>query len=214
MKYLEKHIACAKWRSIFKQNLQAKSDGVDFKFNVADLHANMKLRVPDVAMWHEHYGLWPGQALAIFSAHSRWVHLATNTLPFQWVMPRLQDQFPSTNFNTFNYDDESPMNHWLHEDKDPEMQWTLSQRIWRWLKWHDGANVLLADKSEAGWYNIPDRGFDTEQNTRHGEYNPEHVHHNYLYSDVYQKSREARGASGANQGQFLPKGQFSNESRW
>jgi hypothetical protein len=52
---------------------------------------------------------------------------------------------------------------------------------------------MLSDKSEAGWYNIPDRGFDIEQNTRHGEYNPEHVHHNYLYTDAYEKSRQARG---------------------
>lgn len=86
--------------------------------------------------------------------------------------------------------------------------------MWRWLKWQDGCNVMLADKSEAGWHYIPDRGFDVECNTRQGEYTPEHVHHNYLYSDVYQKSRAARGAEGASQGQFLPKGQFSNESKW
>ena len=55
----------------------------------------------------------------------------------------------------------------------------------RWLRWKDGANVLLADKSEAGWYWIPDRGFDTVTNTIHGEYTPEHVHHNYLYTDAY-----------------------------
>ena len=86
--------------------------------------------------------------------------------------------------------------------------------MWRWLKWHDGANVLLADKSEAGWYNIPDRGFDVECNTRHGEYNPEHVHHNYLHSDVYQQSREARGVEGSSPNTFLQKGKFSDESRW
>jgi len=90
----------------------------------------------------------------------------------------------------------------------------LSNKMWRWLKWHDGTHVLLADKSEAGWYNIPDRGFDVEQNTRQGEYNPEHVHHNYLHSDVYEKSREARGVDGSSSGQFLPKGQFNNEGRW
>jgi len=86
--------------------------------------------------------------------------------------------------------------------------------MWRWLKDHDGCNVMLADKTEAGWFNVPDRGFDIEQNTRHGEYNPEHVHHNYLYTDVYEKSRKARGVEGANPNQFLPKGQFNDESRW
>jgi hypothetical protein len=73
---------------------------------------------------------------------------------------------------------------------------------------------MLADKTEAGWYNIPDRGFDTEQNTRQGEYNPEHVHHNYLYSDVYEKSRQERGVEGTTPGQFLSKGKFNDESRW
>jgi hypothetical protein len=86
--------------------------------------------------------------------------------------------------------------------------------MWRWLKNHDGTNVLLADKTEAGWFYVPDRGFDVEQNTRHGEYTPEHVHHNYLHSDIYEKSRAARGKQGASPNQFLTKGQFSDESRW
>ena len=45
-----------------------------------------------------------------------------------------------------------------------------------------------------------DRGFDTVTNTTHGEYTPEHVHHNYLYTDAYEKSREARGKEGAMRG--------------
>ena len=83
----------------------------------------------------------------------------------------------------------------------------------RFLRWHDGADVLLADKSEAGWYFLPDRGVDYNTGTRHGEYNPEHVHHNYLYTDAYEVSREARGKEGASQGQFLPVGQFSPEDK-
>ena len=134
VKYLEKNIACQKWRSVFKQNLEQKGDKLEWKANIADLNADMNTFLPNVATWHEHYGLWPGQALAIFSSYSRWVHLSTNTLPFYWVMPRLQDEFPSTSFNTFNDYDESPMNHWPHENKNGEMVWTLSQRIWRWLK--------------------------------------------------------------------------------
>lgn len=181
---------------------------------MADLAANMKLRQPDVACWHTHYGLWPGNALAIFASYSRWVHLATNTLAFYNVIPRLQGQYPSTHINTFAHDFESPLNHWLHEGPDDTHVWHLSQRIWRWLKYHDGCNVMLADKTEAGWYYVPDRGFDIEQNTRHGEFNPEHVHHNYLYSDIYEQSRKARGVEGANSGQFLTKGKFSDESRW
>ena len=92
--------------------------------------------------------------------------------------------------------------------------WQLSQRMYRFMRWKDGCNVLLADKAEAGWHYIPDRGFDYNTNTTHGEYIPEHVHHNYLYTDAYEKSREKRGVAGADQGQFLPKGQFSPKDKW
>jgi hypothetical protein len=105
------------------------------------------------------------------------------------------------------------MNHWMHETPSDAV-WNLSQTMARWLRWHDGANVLLADKSEAGWYFIPDRGFDVNTNTRHGEFTPEHVHHNYLHSDVYEKSREARGVEGASQGQFQEVGKFPPEDKW
>lgn len=212
VKYINENITCPKWNAVFRQNLESKNNGVTWKFNVEDLVANMRKKRPDVADWKESYGLWPGQALAIFASHSRWVHLATNTLPFYNVMPRLQGKFPG-HITTFAEGFESPLNHWLHEGPDAESTWHLSQRMWRWLKWHDGCNVLLADKSEAGWYYVPDRGVDVETNTRHGEYTPEHVHHNYLHTDAYSKSRAERGAETSN-GQFLPKGQFSDESRW
>ena len=167
----------------------------------------MKRFQPNTSHWSESYGLWPGQCFSIFAANSRWVHLATNTLPFYNVFPRLQNQFPfqiTTHADTL----EGPMTHWMHEDPAGD-SWKLSQRMMRWLRWHDGANVLLADKSEAGWYFVPDRGYDNNTQTRHGEYNPEHVHHNYLHTDAYEKSREMRGKEGAKHGQFLPIGQFA-----
>jgi hypothetical protein len=74
--------------------------------------------------------------------------------------------------------------------------------------------VLLADKSEAGWFNIPDRGFDTNTNTRQGEYTPEHVHHNYLHTNAYVESRKARGKEGAAHGEFLQVGKFAPEDKW
>jgi len=171
------------------------------------LAKNMKKNMPDVAIWSESYGLWPGQTLAIFAAHSRWVHLSTNTLPFYNVFPRLEGQFPEK-ITTHADGLEGPMTHWMHEDERGD-SWKLSQRMWRWLRWHDGAHVLLADKSEAGWFFLPDRGVDYNTGTTHGEYIPEHVHHNYLHTDLYEKSREARGKEGASKGQFLPQGQFS-----
>ena len=161
VKYLDK-IECKKWASIFKQNLEDKGGSVVWASNLTDLCANMKKLHPDVAIWSQSYGLWPGQALAIFAAHSRWVHLSTNTLQFYNVIPRLQGKFPG-HINTHAGDFEGPMNHWLHEGPDDDHIWSLSQKMWRWLKWHDGCHVLLADKTEAGWYYLPDRGVDRKQ---------------------------------------------------
>lgn len=53
---------------------------------------------------------------------------------------------------------------------------------------------------------MPDRGVDYNTGTTHGEYIPEHVHHNYLYTDAYEKERKARGKLAADKGMFLPKG--------
>ena len=127
------------------------------------------------------------------------------------MFPRLDGEFPGK-INVFG-DDESPLNHWMHEGEDNEV-WHLSQRLWRWLKWHDGSHVLLADKSEAGWYYVPERGFDVNANTPHAESTPEHVHHSYLYTDEYEKSRDARGKEGAAAGQFLEVGKYSKREGW
>ena len=56
-----------------------------------ELTLNMKKKISDIAHWGPRYGLWPGQALALFAAHSRWVLLSTNTLRFYDVFPRLED---------------------------------------------------------------------------------------------------------------------------
>jgi len=124
--------------------------------------------------------------MAVFAANSRWVHLSTNTLPFYNVFPHLQNNFPQ---KIFTHADgfEGPMTHWLHQEPSDEV-WHLSQRIWRWLKWHDGCHMLHADKSEAGWKYIADRG-SVYQGYKHGEFSPEYVHHDYLHTDAYEKSR-------------------------
>ena len=206
MRHIDSNISCSKWASIFKQNLD--TEGTPYwKNNMEGLAKNMNKNMADVGIWSESYGLWPGQTLAIFAAHSRWVHLSTNTLPFYNVFPRLEGQFPDK-ITTWAENLEGPMTHWLHEHEQGD-SWKLSQRIMRWLRWHDGAHVLLADKSEAGWYYIPDRGYDLNTNTRQGEFNPEHVHHDYLHTDEYEKSRVARGKDGADRGQFLPSGSFA-----
>jgi len=174
---------------------------------------NMKLRNPDVATWSESYGLWPGRAWVHFAAYSPWIHLSTNTLPFYDVFPRLQGQFPSSDFNIFG-NDESPSSHWIHKSSDESELFHLSNKMWRWLRNKDGTNVLLGDRSEVGSYFLPDRGNDASNGTGKGEHIPEHVHHNYQHTHVYEKSRKRRGVEGASTGQFQPKGEWSSESRW
>jgi hypothetical protein len=102
---------------------------------------------------------------------------------------------------------EGPMTHWIHEEPSDEV-WYLSQKMWRWLRWNDGAHVLHADKSEAGWRYIEDRG-STYNGLKHGEFSPEYVHHDYMHTKQYELSRQERGATGANHGEFLSGDKFS-----
>lgn len=91
---LDKNVTCKKWNSIFKANLNTDGSSLSWECNMDALAADMKKNLPNTANWSQSYGLWPGQTLAIFAANSRWIHLATNTLPFYNVMPRLQNKFP------------------------------------------------------------------------------------------------------------------------
>lgn len=94
LRKIDEHVACKKWASIFKQNLDTEGSSITWKNNMSALAANMGKHRSDIALWSPSYGLWPGQALALFAANSRWIHLSTNTLPFYDVFPRLQNQFP------------------------------------------------------------------------------------------------------------------------
>ena len=84
----------------------------------------------------------------------------------------------------------------------------------RWLKMKDGCHVLLENKTDVGSFYLPDRGTDPLAGTTHGEYIPEHVHHNYLFTDVYEKELKAQNKVPAHKGQFLPKGRFANPSEY
>ena len=112
LKALDNGIADPKWRSIFKQNLDTEK--MCWKNNMNALDANTRKNMSDIAIWTQAYGLWPGNALCIFAANSRWIHLSTNTLPFYNVFPRLEGKFPG-HINVHADDDHSPMNHWLHQ---------------------------------------------------------------------------------------------------
>ena len=132
-KAIDAGIPCKKWASIFKQNVNSEGSSLSWTLNLDALYKNMRKHNPDVSDWSESYGLWPGQALALFAANSRWVHLSTNTLPFYNVFPRLQGKFPEL-ISTHADDFHGPMTHWLHEEPSDEV-WHLSQRMWRWLRW-------------------------------------------------------------------------------
>lgn len=179
---VQKHIDIAiddpNWNKIFKQNVNTAKGYPSWNFNLAGISKNMNKTTSDLANWSESYGLWPGRTWVQLAAYSRWYHLSTNTLPFYNVFPRLESTFGTADFNIFG-DDETPAGHWIHETKNESDAFHLSNKMWRWLRYKDGAHVLLNDKTEAGWYYVPDRGNDPAQNNTPGEYTPEHVHHNY-----------------------------------
>lgn len=74
-----------------------------------------------------------------------------------------------------------------------DQNFTVANRITRWLKWKDGVHVLLTDRSEVGWYAIPERETMSIGTPAAAEFVPEHVHHNYKYTDAYAKSKQTRG---------------------
>ena len=69
-------------------------------------------------------------------------------------------------------------------------------RFSRWLRHYDGVHVLLADRSEVGWYGIEERDSST-LGVPGSETVPEHLHHNYLYTDTYSESKKKEQASPA-----------------
>jgi hypothetical protein len=94
-KAISENVLDRNWARIFKEALVQEGSSLVWKININALNAQARKHNPDIAAWTQNCGgLWPGQTLALFAAHSRWVHLSTNTLRFYYVFPRLQDQFP------------------------------------------------------------------------------------------------------------------------
>lgn len=84
-------------------------------------------------------------------------------------------------------------------------------RFSRWLRHYDGVHVLLADRSEVGWYGIEERDSST-LGVPGSETVPEHLHHNYLYTDTYSESKKRRGVTAATE--HAKKGKYSNPDSW
>ena len=75
-------------------------------------------------------------------------------------------------------------------------------RFTNWLKHKDGVHVLLADRTEVGWYNIPERTGINKDISFSAEYTPEHLHHNWRHTEAYNQSKKARGVKAAAVGEF------------
>ena len=80
IKRISEKVPNPKWRSIILQNVQTDKGSLQWKCNLEGLYKNTRQNLPDVAYWSPSYGLWPGQAFAVFAAASKWVHLNSNTL--------------------------------------------------------------------------------------------------------------------------------------
>lgn len=87
---LKNNILCPKWRSIFQNTLVKADGGYTWNFNFNAVHHNLSKTYPsNLSSWSTNIGLYPGRSLFAFAEHSRFVHLATNTLPMYKACPRL-----------------------------------------------------------------------------------------------------------------------------
>ena len=72
-----------------------------------------------------------------------------------------------------------------------------------WLAHYDGVHVLLNSRSEIGWYGVPERYTKiNDQMPFATEYTPEHLHHNWKFTNAYKESKKARGAEFAGSGTY------------
>lgn len=83
-----------------KQNLVEGKGSLQWKFNMELLADNVKKgHRCDLTRWSERFGLFPGRSQVLFSSHSHWVYLNTNTIPIYKFFPRLEGQFGLLDFN-------------------------------------------------------------------------------------------------------------------
>lgn len=101
----------------------------------------------------------------------------------------------------------------MHDTMEEDEKLTLMVRFNNFLKNYDGVNVLLHDRSEVGRVYIPERYSKIGDHIPFAtEYTPEHVHHNWKFTDAYANSKKARGVEAASPGEFA-KG-LSNPKYW
>lgn len=94
-----------------KQNLVEGKGNLQWKFNMDIIRENVRRNHRcNLTRWSESYGLFPGRVQVLFSSHSHWVFLNTNTIPFYKFFPRLEGQFGTLDMNYINTEEESSSN--------------------------------------------------------------------------------------------------------
>lgn len=89
--FLKTNIKDPKWRSIFEKNIikNAKTGQSSFNFELNYLNHNLTFNKADsLGNWAVKHGVFTGRAHFVFPEYSRWVHLATNTLPMHKICLR------------------------------------------------------------------------------------------------------------------------------
>lgn len=185
---LKQKVLCPKWRKILNQNLLTSNDRRKvWNFNLEALNSNLQFNKADsLGYWASRVGMFPGRAVFIFPDQSRWVHLNTNTLPMLKVCARLK----GLNQDIFAIQgDENPLNHWMYDSEN--YSFPLSRKLLQFLTRYDGVHNLLYDRSEVGKYFIPDRpNSRSKPDWEYSDYSPAHLHHNWRFSNVYEKKKE------------------------
>ncbi|EGR30262.1 hypothetical protein IMG5_206927 [Ichthyophthirius multifiliis] len=186
--FLKDKIKDPKWRSIFSSNIVQNAKGQNqFGFELQYLNHNLQRNKADsLGHWVEKHGMFTGRVNFIFPEYSRWVHLATNTLPMYKVCARVKG-FGKDIF--YIQGDENPLNHWIYEFEDSQQ--SVAHRFLKFITAYDGVHNLLQDRSEVGKYCIPDRKHSrthiSQASHVYGDYTPAHLHHNWRFNNIYEE---------------------------
>lgn len=184
--FLKENIKDPKWRSIFTNNISknAKTGNDAFNFELSYLNHNLNFNKADsLGNWAVKHGMFTGRAHFVFPEYSRWVHLATNTLPMYKVCARVKG---------FGHDifylqgDENPLNHWIYDFENYAT--TTASKLNKFLNSYDGVHILLKDRTEIGNFLVPDRKNSRTHNPNHvyDDYSPAHLHHNWRFNNIYE----------------------------
>jgi len=185
---LKREIKDPKWRTIFAQNLKKVTDNLcEWNFELEYLHHNVTFNGADsIGYWAEKHGIYTGRPFFIFPEQSRWVHMATNTIPMLKVCAKAR----GWGVDVIGIQgDDNPLNHWMYERE--ELSFPLSRKLLQFMIHKDGVHNLLHDRSEIGTHFIPDR-MNSRKDPDHvySDYAPAHLHPNWRFSNAYEEAKK------------------------